>query len=196
MVTKHWRQDWTYEPAEIVEYQGLDRWQRRKLTTAEIRGRLVAGGLPGGRVAALREHRALAAQRELLYLAQRRHLASAAAPRMECPQRLPAADRYESPHRHPDRLVPGREQPQDSAHRQRTLSATSLTSPASMAFARYERIRDADFAGADRYYERTKEFWDRVRDRWNERLRQAGCGHAERAGRQARAVPAAVRTRR
>ena len=27
--------------------------------------------------------------------------------------------------------------------------------------------RDADFAGADEYYERTKEFWDQVRDRWS-----------------------------
>jgi hypothetical protein len=33
--------------------------------------------------------------------------------------------------------------------------------------ARYERIRDADFAEADRYYDATKEFWDQVRDRWS-----------------------------
>jgi hypothetical protein len=33
--------------------------------------------------------------------------------------------------------------------------------------ARYERIRDADFAAADEYYKRTKEFWDQVRDRWS-----------------------------
>ena len=32
--------------------------------------------------------------------------------------------------------------------------------------ARYERIRDADFAAADRYYQRTKAFWDQVRDAW------------------------------
>ncbi|HEY5808714.1 MAG TPA: DUF6607 family protein, partial [Povalibacter sp.] len=34
--------------------------------------------------------------------------------------------------------------------------------------ARYERIRDADFAAADHYYERTRKFWDQVRDEWNE----------------------------
>ena len=33
--------------------------------------------------------------------------------------------------------------------------------------ARYERVRDQDFAAADRYYERTKQFWDEVRDRWS-----------------------------
>jgi hypothetical protein len=32
--------------------------------------------------------------------------------------------------------------------------------------ARYERIRDADFAAADHYYQRTKKFWDQVRDEW------------------------------
>src|SRR2546429_1877602 len=31
MVTKHWRQDWQYEPRQIIEYQGWNRWQRRTL---------------------------------------------------------------------------------------------------------------------------------------------------------------------
>ena len=33
--------------------------------------------------------------------------------------------------------------------------------------ARYERIRDADFAQADVYFDRTKQFWDQVRDEWS-----------------------------
>jgi hypothetical protein len=41
-------------------------------------------------------------------------------------------------------------------------------------FARYERIRDADFAAADHYYEHTKEFWDRVRDQWNSTFASRG----------------------
>ncbi len=28
MVTKHWRQDWRYEPREIVEYRGRERWEQ------------------------------------------------------------------------------------------------------------------------------------------------------------------------
>ncbi len=35
MVTKHWRQTWQYEPADIVEYKGHDRWERRTLAAAE-----------------------------------------------------------------------------------------------------------------------------------------------------------------
>ncbi len=42
MVTKHWRQDWRYEPTHIVEYQGRDRWRRRKLDARGGRGRVVA----------------------------------------------------------------------------------------------------------------------------------------------------------
>ena len=38
MVTKHWRQTWQYQPAEIVEYKGRDRWERRKLAAADSTG--------------------------------------------------------------------------------------------------------------------------------------------------------------
>jgi hypothetical protein len=38
MVTKHWRQTWQYEPTDIVEYKGRDRWERRKLTNTERTG--------------------------------------------------------------------------------------------------------------------------------------------------------------
>jgi len=38
IVTKHWRQDWRYEPDAIVEYKGGDRWERRPLTNAERQG--------------------------------------------------------------------------------------------------------------------------------------------------------------
>ena len=38
IVTKHWRQTWQYEPAEIVEFKGRDRWEQRKLSAAERSG--------------------------------------------------------------------------------------------------------------------------------------------------------------
>jgi hypothetical protein len=38
MVTKHWRQTWQYEPRELVEYKGRERWDRRQLSTAERTG--------------------------------------------------------------------------------------------------------------------------------------------------------------
>jgi len=38
MVTKHWRQDWVYEPTHIVEYKGRDRWERKALAPGETKG--------------------------------------------------------------------------------------------------------------------------------------------------------------
>jgi hypothetical protein len=39
MVTKHWRQDWRYEPTWVVEYAGGERWVRREIPAAEREGR-------------------------------------------------------------------------------------------------------------------------------------------------------------
>jgi hypothetical protein len=39
MVTKHWRQDWVFEPTHLIEYQGGNRWSRRALAPAERQGR-------------------------------------------------------------------------------------------------------------------------------------------------------------
>ena len=38
--------------------------------------------------------------------------------------------------------------------------------------ARYERLQAADFGAADEYYERTKKFWDDVRDAWADDFRK------------------------
>jgi hypothetical protein len=38
IVTKHWRQTWQYEPRDLVEFKGLNHWERRKLTSAERKG--------------------------------------------------------------------------------------------------------------------------------------------------------------
>jgi hypothetical protein len=40
--------------------------------------------------------------------------------------------------------------------------------------ARYERIRDADFAAADHYYKTTQMFWDQVRDAWSTSFKKQG----------------------
>jgi hypothetical protein len=38
MVTRHWRQDWRYEPDALMEYAGGTRWTMRKLGASERRG--------------------------------------------------------------------------------------------------------------------------------------------------------------
>ncbi len=38
MVTKHWRQDWHFEPTHLVESQAKETWRRRALSRDEARG--------------------------------------------------------------------------------------------------------------------------------------------------------------
>ncbi len=38
MVIKHWRQDWRYEPAEVLEYSAPGAWKLRALSPAERKG--------------------------------------------------------------------------------------------------------------------------------------------------------------
>ncbi len=37
-VVKHWRQEWVYENATLLEYQGHNRWTPRELSKAEVAG--------------------------------------------------------------------------------------------------------------------------------------------------------------
>jgi hypothetical protein len=169
MVTKHWRQDWTYHPRHIVEYKGNDRWERRQLASTEGFGsrpwlQTVYQVDESPRYASLGgwEHngsfsswRSLETWRPL--------------PRREWSVR----DDYQvliGTNRHtilPDGWV------QEENNLKGVLTASRELDPSrpyvgrEYGVARYERIRDADFAAADRYNERTKEFWNQVRDRWS-----------------------------
>jgi len=174
MVTKHWRQDWTYEPEEIVEYLGRDRWQRRKLTTAETGGawkQVVYQVDESPRYASIGRWQHGASFSTWLSADTWRPL-----PRREWSVRsdyqlLIGTNRHT--------VIPtGWLQEENNLKavltEQRTLSAAQPYVAREYGFARYERIRDADFAAADRYYDRTKEFWDRVRDRWNDTFAKQG----------------------
>lgn len=38
MVVKHWRQDWRWQPTEVLAYAGRDRWRLRPVSASERRG--------------------------------------------------------------------------------------------------------------------------------------------------------------
>src|SRR5262249_44057522 len=57
---------------------------------------------------------------------------------------------------------------------ERTTDASRPYVAREYGVARYERIRDADFAAADRYYDRTRQFWNDVRERWSQVFAQRG----------------------
>lgn len=176
MVTKHWRQDWAYHPRNIVEYKGNDRWQRRELASGESFGprpwlQTVYQVDESPRYASVGSWEHTASFSSWRSVETWRPL-----PRREWSVR----DDYQvlvGTNRHtiiPTGWV------QEENNLKGVLTAARELDPSrpyvarEYGVARYERIRDADFAGADQYYERTKEFWDQVRDRWSKVFAEKG----------------------
>jgi hypothetical protein len=54
----------------------------------------------------------------------------------------------------------------------RTLAADKPYVAREYGVARYERLQSPNFGTADEYFERTKKFWDDVRDAWVDAFRQ------------------------
>lgn len=174
MVTKHWRQDWTYEPANIVEYQGTDRWERRQLASAQASQRWLQTVYQvdeSPRYASVGRWEHTGSFSSWLSDQTWRPL-----PRREWSVRqdyqlLAGTNRHTI-------LASGWVQEENNL--KAVLTPTRELDPSQpyvgreYGVARYERIRDADFAAADSYYERTKEFWDQVRDRWSKIFAERG----------------------
>jgi hypothetical protein len=174
MVTKHWRQDWAFEPKEIVTYQGRDRWQRRKLASSEVRGawsQTVYQVDESPRYASVGRWQHNASFSAWLSGETLRPL-----PRREWSVR----DDYQAlsgTNRHTV-ISTGWLQEENNLktvlNGERAAAESSPYLAREYGFARYERIREADFAAADRYFERTRQFWDQVRDRWDAAFAEHG----------------------
>lgn len=174
MVTKHWRQDWRYEPEAIVEYRGRDRWQRRALPEAQRRGawlQTVYQVDESPRYASLGRWEHSASFSTWLSGETWRPL-----PRREWSVR----DDYQmllGTNRH---TVSATGWVQEESNLKAVLTPQREIDPArpylgrEYGVARYERLRATDFAGADRYYERTRKFWNAVRDQWAAAFAQQG----------------------
>jgi hypothetical protein len=168
MVTKHWRQDWQYEPTHIVEYRGRDRWQRRKLSAAESKGawlQTVYQVDESPRYASLGRWEHSASFSSWLSGDTWRPL-----PRREWSVR----DDYQvlvGTNRHTIGAT-GWIQEENNLKtvvtEQREIDRSRPYVAREYGVARYERIRDGEFAQADNYYQRTKQFWDQVRDEWSQ----------------------------
>jgi len=167
MVTKHWRQDWQYEPSHIVEYKGRDRWTRRKVSAGEVKGvwmQSVYQVDESPRYASMGRWQHSASFSTWLSGETWRPL-----PRREWSTR----DDYQvlaGTNRHTINAT-GWIQEENNLKAALTMDRAINAERPYMAreygVARYERLRDADFAAADKYYNATKQFWDRVRDRWS-----------------------------
>ena len=168
MVTKHWRQTWQYEPKEIVEYQGRDRWELRKLEPTEGAGqwsqtvyqvdespRYASVGrwghsgsfstwLSGDTWRPLPRREWSVRKDYQVLLGTNRHT-------------ITATGWVQEENNLKTVLTP-----------ERVIDPTHPYLAREYGVARYSRLRDADVAGADEYYQRTRAFWDGVLSTWRE----------------------------
>lgn len=174
MVTKHWRQDWRYEPQFIVEHLGRDRWERRAVSKEHARAawsQTVYQVDESPRYASIGRWEHTASFSTWLSGDTWRPL-----PRREWSVR----DDYQvliGTNRHtigPLGWIQEENNLKSVLTADRALDAAKPYVAREYGVARYERIRDADFAGADRYFSKTKSFWDEVRDTWADVFEKKG----------------------
>jgi hypothetical protein len=168
MVTKHWRQTWQYEPLELVEFKGRDRWERRKLTAAERAGewsQTVYQVDESPRYASLGRWSHSGSFSTWLSGDTWRPL-----PRREWSVRhdyqvLLGTNRHTI-------TATGWVQEENNLKMvltpDRTLDAARPYLAREYGVARYSRIRGGDFAVADEYYQKTRPFWNGVLATWTQ----------------------------
>ncbi len=160
MVTKHWRQDWLYEPESLIEYQGDNRWTRRELAPAERKGswaQFVYQVDEAPRYGSIGRWEHNAAFSSWISGDTARPL-----PRREWSVRKDYA-LLRGTNRHtvvPTGWI------QEENNLKQTAGAALPYVGREYGVARYERLKDADFAAADAHYAETREFWKAVMVDW------------------------------
>ncbi|MEJ0038385.1 MAG: DUF6607 family protein [Gammaproteobacteria bacterium] len=166
LVTKHWRQDWRYEPAEVVEYRGREQWARRVLKQRDVAGQwsqTVFQVDESPRYASLGTWQHTSSFSSWISGDTWRPL-----PRREWSVRKD----YQvliGTNRHtiiPTGWIQEENNLKGALDDKRTLAADKPYIAREYGVARYERLQAPDFGAADQYYESTKKFWDDVRDAW------------------------------
>jgi hypothetical protein len=167
VVVKHWRQEWTYQPTVIVEYEGAQTWQRRTVPAADRRGawsQTVTQVDESPRYAGLGRWQHTPGFSTWISNEVWRPL-----PRREWTVRkdyqvLLGTNRHTIV---PTGWVQEENNLKGVVAGPHKLDAAQPYLAREYGVARYERIREADFKLADDYHERTRPFWDRVRQDWS-----------------------------
>ncbi len=167
IVTKHWRQEWTYEPDAIVEYAGRERWMRRTVDATERRGawrQAVFQVDESPRYAGIGRWQHGPSMSTWISNDTWRPL-----PRREWTvrkdyQALVGTNRHT--------IVPSGWLQEENNLKAvltdgRAIDASRPYVGREYGVARYERVKDFDFGDADRYYARTRAFWNQVKDTWD-----------------------------
>jgi hypothetical protein len=161
-ITKHWRQDWTYEPAQVLTYIGGSRWTLRPVKAEDRKGAWSQtvwqtddspryGGV--GRWA-----------HDLGYSRWTSDISARPLARRDA-VRKPPYDRYVGTNRHT--LTPeGWVHEQDNA-KVGMKDGREVTFVHEVALNTYRRSDRFNWAAADAYWAKTKDYWAQVRAGWD-----------------------------
>ncbi len=166
MVQKHWRQDWQYQPKQLIEFKGHDHWQQRAVPARDRVGQwsqTVDQVDESPRYSSLGHWEHSASFSTWISAQTWRPL-----PRRELSVRkdyqvLAGTNRV---------TVTATGWLQEENNLKTVLDANGTVGTAlpflsrEYGVARYERLRSADFAGADQYFARTQHFWQDVHAAW------------------------------
>jgi hypothetical protein len=161
MVVRHWRQEWRYQAPTLLAYQGANTWARRATPAAERRGAWTQTVLQvddSPRYAALGRWEHAGGVSTWISDETWRPL-----PRREFSVRKDY-DVLVGTNRHT--ITPtGWVQEENNL---KLVMGEKRSLAREYGVARYQRIKDYDFAAGDKYYARTEPFWAEVRAAWRE----------------------------
>lgn len=173
MVTRHWRQEWRYEPREIITYSGRERWVRAALKRSDTKGtwsQTVYQVDESPRYASVGAWTHTPSFSTWISADTRRPL-----PRREWSIRKDY-DVLIGTNRHtilPTGWVHEENNLKAVLDADRSNNATRPYVGREYGVARYERIRD-ELSAARAYYESTREFWTQVLAAWNDAFDRHG----------------------
>lgn len=162
-VQKHWRQDWRYEPDEVIEYAEGNRWVRRAVGRPERRGawsQTVYQVDESPRYGALGRWEHNAGFSTWISNDTTRPLPRREWSARQDYQALVGTNRH---------TVTSRGWLQEENNLKKVSGEAPLPyAGREYGVARYERLKDADFAAADEYYAATRGYWRIVLEVWGE----------------------------
>ena len=165
---KHWRQDWQWEPDQVLEYVGGRTWKNRRLSSGETEGKWSQSVF---QVDDSPRYTALGA-----WLHEGNHATwEARATGRPLPRRERANasqyQRLDGVNRHT--VLPLEWVHEEDNLKVRLDPETGEKSGAvsrEYGVNRYERIQELDFSAADEYLAQTEPFWSEVRIAWQDKI--------------------------
>ena len=164
IVMKHWRQDWTYEPAKITEFIGNQKWETRSLTPDSTRKKWLQSVY---QVDDSPRYQSLGNWQHLQnYSSWKSDTTWRPLPRREFSVREDY-DVLIGTNKHTINPT-GWVQEEENLKVSLQASGEHHVLAKEVGLARYERISSWDWSEGHRYWSNTEPFWKEVRRQWSE----------------------------